>query len=45
MKLELEKYLKYYLKQNDYVKYFFLLNSAYFALLLSTISLGDAKIG
>ncbi len=41
--MKYEKYLVYDLKQNDRIKHFFLLNSANVALLLSTISVGDAK--
>ncbi len=49
MKIKLEskygKYLKYYLKQNNLVKHFFLLNSANVTLFLSTISDVDAQTG
>ena len=47
MKLELKygKYLKYKLKQIAHIKHFFLFNSANVALLLSTISVIDAKLG
>ncbi len=44
-KLEYRKYLEYDLKQNNRVKLFFLLNSANVPLLLSTISVVDAKNG